>query len=254
QRGRLPAGSARDTDRSGSPFPQQQSPALWSAIQTLNQRGSGGNDEGEVCEHDSEQDREFSRTVAATTREGGGEGELSPEVLHGLRPYVINLNQGLFSSSGRYSSSQGDVDAIFDQHLPHWAKGQDEDKALRIVIYAHGGLVSEQQGLLVAQGQIDWWLDNGVYPLHFVWETGLWETLGQVLQPEKRRAIDWAAPSDVLIETLARGLGGVKIWSAMKASAEKASATQGGARYAARKLARLCQLDEFKDRIQLHAV
>src|SRR5690606_33520535 len=35
---------------------------------------------------------------------------------------------------------------------------------------------------------------------------------------------------------------------------EKASATQGGARYAARKLARLCQLDEFKDRIQLHAV
>ena len=50
-----------------------------------------------------------------------------------------------------------------------------------LVIWAHGGIVSEQAGLTIAGLQVPWWLDNGAYPLHFVWETGFVETLKQLL-------------------------------------------------------------------------
>ena len=47
----------------------------------------------------------------------------------------------------------------------------------RIVLYAHGGLDSEETGLDIAQRQLSWWLANKVYPVTFAWETGLTETM-----------------------------------------------------------------------------
>jgi len=60
-------------------------------------------------------------------------------------------------------------------------------------------------------------------------------------------SIDFAAPTDFALETLARGIGGVKIWAGMKVSAERPR--RRGARYAARKLKEFCEKPEFKDRI-----
>ena len=145
------------------------------------------------------------------------------------------------------------MDAIFEDHLHEWARDRDGQK-LPIVLYAHGGLVSEQAGLLTANEQLKWWKTNGAYPIHFVWETGLLETLGQLLNPNRQRAIDFAAPTDFALETLARGIGGVKVWAGMKVSAERAAGGDGGARYAARKLKEFCEKPEFKDRVELHAV
>lgn len=207
----------------------------------------------EGCRHDHQAEEEFSRsTVAGPTPDGtrGGGDQLTPEVLHQLQPHVINLNLGRLSSGGRFKTRAADVDAIFEDHLPAWAA--QRDGKIPIVLYAHGGLTSEEAGLLTALEQVDWWKANGAYPIHFVWETGLLETLGQILQPGRQRGIDFAAPSDFLIESLARSLGGVKIWSGMKVSAERASDAQGGARYAARKLKEFC--DAHKDRVELHAV
>ncbi len=209
--------------------------------------------DAEGCRHDHQAAEEFSRsTVAGPTPDGARSGgdQLTPEVLQSLQPHVINLNLGRLSSEGKFKTSEADVDAIFEDHLLAWA-AQREGK-IPIVFYAHGGLTSEEAGLLTAVGQIDWWKANGAYPIHFVWETGLFETLGQILQPGRQRGIDVAAPSDFLIESLARSLGGVKIWSGMKVSAERASDAQGGARYAARKLKQFC--DAHQDRVELHAV
>jgi hypothetical protein len=179
--------------------------------------------------------------------------ELSPGVLQELRPHVINLVQGRFSTDGEFQTSPEDVDAIFSEHLVNWARSRPADATLPIVIYAHGGLVSEHAGLGIAATQVQWWKDNGAYPLHFVWETGLFETLGQILNPNRERALDFAAPTDFLLETLARHIGGVAIWSGMKRSAERASDAVGGARFVARKLAAFCG-GEFGARIELHAV
>ena len=216
---------------------------------------SWGGDEGEGCDHKPGQEAEFDRTTAPppeTSRSARGD-KLPPELLQRLRPHVINLNLGRLSSTGEFQSREADVDAIFEEHLHKWAQGRDGQK-LPIVFYAHGGLTSEQSGLLTADQQVKWWLENGAYPIHFVWETGLWETLGQILNPNRQRAIDWLGPIDGALERLAHAIGGVKIWAGMKVSAERAADKEGGARYAGRKLKQFCERPEFKDRIELHAV
>ena len=60
--------------------------------------------------------------------------------------------------------------------------------------------------MLTANEQVTWWLENGAYPIHFVWETGLMETLGQLINPNRQRGLfdfDPAGPTDFAIESLA---------------------------------------------------
>ncbi|PTY08353.1 hypothetical protein DB347_01865 [Opitutaceae bacterium EW11] len=178
--------------------------------------------------------------------------QLTPDVQQDLRAHVINLAQGRFSMQG-WKTPKEDVDTIFRKHIPEWAASRPVDEKLKIVIYAHGGLVSEKKGLEIAAKQLGWWKDNGVYPLFFVWETGLMETLSQLLNPNRQRAIDLAAPTDYLLENLARAIGGVAVWSGMKRSAERASDADGGARYVGGELSKLFGGD-LATRLELHAV
>ena len=215
---------------------------------------SAGDGDGEGCNRSHQLDAQYSRETAPHPEARNSRGtKLTPEMLHRLRPHVINLNVGRLSSKGKFQTREADVDAIFEDHLVAWAQSRQEQK-LPIVFYAHGGLTSEESGLITADLQVQWWKDNGVFPIHFVWETGLMETLGQILNPRRARGLDWFAPTDFAVEMLARTIGGVHIWSGMKVSAERAAGAQGGARYAARKLKEFCERSEFKDRIELHAV
>lgn len=240
---------------SHAPFADRARP-IWRIIDDLRAAVpvTRGLDENEGCDHKAGQEEHFARSTATppSGREARG-AKLPPELIQRLRPHVINLNLGRLSSSGEFQNTEADVDAIFEEHLFQWAKAR-EGKTLPIVFYAHGGLTSEQSGLHIADQQVQWWLQNEAYPIHFVWETGLWETLGQLLNPTRRRAIDFAAPSDFALEALARTIGGVKVWSGMKTSAERASGKAGGARYTARKLSEFCARPEFKDRIELHGI
>jgi hypothetical protein len=176
--------------------------------------------------------------------------DLSPDELSQLRPYVINLNQGRFSTGGKFQTSQADVDAIFEEHIPA-AITRAGAKPLTMAIYAHGGLVSEESGLMIAHGQIQWWLSNGVYPVHFVWETGFLDALKQVVGDVAGRRDIWDFTTDPVIEDLARPLGG-RLWLAMKRSAELASQPDGGAHYFAERLARFCEDDPAA--LVLHAI
>ena len=171
-----------------------------------------------------------------------------------MRPHLVNLTQGRFSDDG-FKTSREDVDAIVNDHLPR-AFGQAEaaGRSLRIVFFAHGGLVPERRGLQIAAKQIDWWNANGVYPIHFVWETGLFEILKQLLTGAGGRAVSrdvWDWTTDPAIELLARP-GGLVAWSGMKRSAERASDTDGGARYLALKLKDFCKARPGA--VELHAV
>ncbi|MCA9218609.1 MAG: hypothetical protein KDB27_36320, partial [Planctomycetales bacterium] len=100
--------------------------------------------------------------------------------LHELQKHVVNLNGGRFSTDGSFTSSLASTRAIFRDHIPRWASGASPDGPVRVVLYAHGGLTNEAWGLHTAAKQLEWWKANGVYPVFFVWETGLWETLAQM--------------------------------------------------------------------------
>jgi Caspase domain/N-acetylmuramoyl-L-alanine amidase len=210
--------------------------------------------DAEGCDRVRSNEFEFSRsTVAEPEAQRGGQEELPPELIESLRPHVISLNQGHFSLSGRFQTRPADVDAIFEEHLHNWARKREGQK-VPIVFYADGGLTSEDAGLITAAAQVEWWKENGAYPIYFVWETALLETLERLLNPNRQRGLEICAPSDFALEELARTIGGVKIWGGMKLSAERSADADGGARFAARKLKEFCDNPEVKDRVELHAI
>jgi hypothetical protein len=180
--------------------------------------------------------------------------------LSALRPYVVSMRQGEWDTEGIFNSTPGDVDALFFEHAQSAIERLPNDQKLKFVFYAHGGLTSEQNGLELAQQHVDWWklsAADGIYPIYFVWETGLAETIGQLLRgivgggsrdPETARAFF----TDPVLAAIARRLGGEAIWSGMKRDAEVAVLDQGVATYIASQLKVFC--DRHKGRIELHAV
>jgi hypothetical protein len=195
---------------------------------------------------------------------------LTPEQKELLRPHLVNLRMGRLSGDGEWKTSREDVEAIFAQHLPAAAAQAKRDgQPLRILFYAHGGLTDESAAVMAVHNDLGWWQRNHVYPIYFVWETGLFETLGQMIEQGRRgeRGLlsDAADAIDKVVETGIRLVHGENLWGGMKLSAQLASAdntlgistpgtpeNEGGAHYAARKLADFCRVRQGE--FELHAV
>jgi len=164
-------------------------------------------------------------------------------VMSDIRPHFINLgNDGRLSQSGRYQTGEQDLDDIIssiDEKLP--ASGTRD-----ILIYAHGGLNDEKASASRIASMLPYFLGNGIYPVHFMWETGLMETIRNIVEDARRnrrfgglwdeardRFLDLL---DDAIELATRNLGR-PIWAQMKDNAIRASDTSGGADMFAGRLA-----------------
>ncbi len=198
--------------------------------------------------------RSFPRAPGPAAR------DFSPTDLAALRPYVVSMRQGQWDTGGIFNSTPGDVDAIFGESAKAAIDALGGNKKLKIVLYAHGGLVSEQSGLTQAQRHINWWKQSaadGIYPIYFIWKTGLGETIAQLLGLAGGASRDLAATprewvSDPLVAGIARRLGGEAMWSGMKRDAEQAVQPKGVATYVAQKLKQFC--DQHAGQVELHAV
>lgn len=104
----------------------------------------------------------------------------------------------------------------------------------RVVIYAHGGLNAEQDGIKRVRVMAPYFKANGIYPVFVVWKTGLSETLKSMLQDwwqAKSGTKDAPVSSglDLLGEALDRLLEvslrpvGKGVWGEMKENAMLAS-------------------------------
>ena len=159
--------------------------------------------------------RDFARLLDPASARG--------EDWSALKPHVVNLSRGELSEGGQFATTPADLDGIIDAIRDRAAS----DRNLRILLYAHGGLVGESDALGYARQMHRWWLSKGVYPVFFVWESGLLETLRQyVVGP--RDVFDWT--SDLAIELALKGPGSL-VWAGMKASARRASASDLGEGY-----------------------
>lgn len=84
--------------------------------------------------------------------------------------YVINVGpNGTFRKSGNYQTLPEHIDQIF-QKLAN-------DNKENITIYFHGGLVNEKNGMESAEDLSELITEATSYPICFVWETGLIETI-----------------------------------------------------------------------------
>lgn len=146
---------------------------------------------------------------ALMSARGGNPIDLQP-----LLPHVVNLSEGLLSTEGEFTSSLSSLRNIVEQHLPAYLATQ---KNPHLVFYAHGGLVGERSALCYARTILPWWLAHGVYPIFFVWESGLLDTLRDSPRGGQRNFFtDW------LIEGVTQ-LAARKVWKMMKEDAENAS-------------------------------
>lgn len=205
------------------------------------------------------EDGERALEPLVLSAQADGARGLSAEKLAALRPHLVNLTFGKFSRRGDWKTDVTDVDAIFDQHLREALRLQQlKSEPLRVLFFAHGGLVKESAGLEIAYKHLKFWKDNGVYPIYIVWETGLCETIAQLLRRSREGARGLDEISDALIEKTARALQGPRIWGGMKLSAQMGVAAgptekeDGGARYIAKRLADFCHRNAGAP-IELHA-
>jgi len=168
-----------------------------------------------------------------------------------LRPHVVNLTQGRLSQGGEFDMPPGAIEGIVEA-IKQYATATSNP---RVMMHAHGGLVSEKNALSYALASHRWWLDQGVYPVYFVWETSVFEVLRNTLGLA-RGIGDWW---DRRFESFARPIG-KPLWSEMKEYALLASSPDasdgeaGGAWIFAEALSPLIKNPPNGRTISLHAV
>ncbi len=185
-------------------------------------------------------------TVMTTTTEAARKAPaLTRAELQALHPFVVCLEDGKLAEGAStlptgvddFVTVKADIDELFATRLPDFIKMHG--KPVPMMLWAHGGLVDKAAGLRVAHTQVAWWQANGVFPVHFVWRTGLAESLWDAVKdrlPGRTRGFDDI--TDRLIEAAVRAARGKDTWGAMKTTARLASEKdKGGAWYFAQKLA-----------------
>ncbi|MFK7828473.1 MAG: C1 family peptidase [Congregibacter sp.] len=128
--------------------------------------------------------------------------------------HFVHLDDGCYHDKGRYWSNA--------QHL-QLVQHAIEDKALpHLLLYAHGGLNSTKASAKRVAAMKQVFLENGIYPLHFMYDTGLLEELRDVIFGKKDDAErvsgsirDWV---DRRIEDATRRPGRA-LWREMKSGA-----------------------------------
>lgn len=169
-----------------------------------------------------------------------------------LRPHIISVgNDGRLRDSGPFATGPDDVEAIFEEDFPRITANW---KKKRILLYAHGGLVSEEDAINRVADYRDALLDAEIYPVAFIWKTDFWSTLKNILQDGVRQrqpegilddAKDFLLDRlDDSLEPIARALTGRAQWKEMKENALLATtSSHGAARTMAQHLAALIGQD-----------
>lgn len=193
---------------------------------------------------------ELKKSKSSAVAHSASAGQSAAYSYPDLRPHIISLgNSGEFKAGGNYGTSAEEVGELFKNELP---KAIDAVGYKHIVLYAHGGLVSETSAVQRLADYRSPMLASGIYPFTFIWHSDYWTTVKNVLNDafQRRRpegALDAAKDFmldrlDDALEPLARVLSGKAAWDEMKENALAATQnTKGGARAVVGHLKRLLE-------------
>lgn len=125
---------------------------------------------------------------AQPANKGVALGSFSKSTLEKLIPHVLNTgNNGALSTDGAFTSSESQIEKTFknaEKVQSDWIK-EGKTKTRDIVIYSHGGLISEKKGLKTALRLLPLWLDNHIYPINIVWQSGAAESLSYMKEDRR---------------------------------------------------------------------
>jgi len=175
------------------------------------------------------------------------------QVVRHLRQHLVRIHpDGPLQSNDTYGTSVDDLDTIFEEDFP---RATQSWKKKRLLLFAGGGLGS--LGATVQRGAADYrasFLGQDIYPLVFVWRTGFWDTISEVLRKalhHRQTESKVSAQADFMLDRLDDGLeptarmeGGKLQWDDIKRTARQATALDdGGVRLTLDRVARLVARD-----------
>ncbi len=143
--------------------------------------------------------------------------------------HVIHLDDGDLVTSGRYGTSQANIDGTVD--LLRADAAAPHPKYDHLAFYAHGGLNDSSASARRIKAMKEVFKRNRIYPVHFMWETGFTEELGDafiaIFEKSRGRVGGFRDHLDWMIEKTARSVGR-RLWNEMKLGAERAFANNAG--------------------------
>lgn len=164
------------------------------------------------------------------TNRAFGKPEYSAEQAKYLRNHAIILSRGKLDGTGGHASDPESLKSLFEVRLPEALKvAKRNGHPLRVMFWAHGGLVSEAEALghVLSHGKI--WEASGIYPIYFVWKTGILESFRSIMQGQRTSR---GFITDPLVEAAFRAPASA-VWSEIKSFASLSSQPSGGATLAA---------------------
>ncbi|HEX7174596.1 MAG TPA: C1 family peptidase [Pyrinomonadaceae bacterium] len=169
----------------------------------------------------------------------GLQGSASVVPLSDIRPYTVDVGpDGQLSTSGRYWTTEQDIERLFTDSIPEAAK---DWKKRRLMLYLHSGFQNEDR---LAQRIIafrDVMLKNEVYPVNIMWESGVMDSWQKLLKEtlvgerDEGKTADWlrrvrGGSLDVRDDTfeLTVASRGSQLWREVKENARLASDSPDG--------------------------
>lgn len=179
---------------------------------------------------------------------------------HELRRHIVRVgNDGKFKTGDTFGTTAEDVRQLFGETIPEVTK---DWKNPRLLFYAHGGLVPEENAVQRVQDYLQPLLAAEVDPVAFVWRTDFWTTIKDILKDSFGRdkadapvgsAKDFLLDrADDTLERIARLAGGAKIWGEMKENAVLSTMSADGAARAVAETAAAFLDAQEKGRWEVH--
>jgi Papain family cysteine protease len=136
--------------------------------------------------------------------------------------HIIHLDDGKLVEAGTYGTPMASIEET--ARLLHEGASKS-DRYEHILFYAHGGITDAVAAARRTSATRDGFKRNGVYPIHFLWETGLMEEVLDILAGKMAdrggKVSGFQDAMDFLLEKLT-GTVGRALWREMKTDAARA--------------------------------
>lgn len=150
---------------------------------------------------------------------------------HEIKDHYIHIDDGQFDPKGDYPSADRRTRDLIRKAVDDMAGGTGQSPG-HILLYAHGGLNS----IKASASRVGKWMPvfeaNCIRQIHFIWETGFWASLKDVLfgkdQFAKDRAGGFSDWTDTILESATQPIGH-PLWMEMTEDTDLAFQTASAA-------------------------
>ncbi|GAB2707792.1 hypothetical protein ACX801_07815 [Arthrobacter bambusae] len=154
-----------------------------------------------------------------------------------LRQHAVFLDDGALKNAFGVDFDL-QIANMLDDALPRFIaqrRGEGCTGPVPVMLWAHGGNVMRSCAIREALNHIDTWMDNGIFPIYFFWDTGpaatMADAIKEIVNPDAAdgdktvhaQEIFYQTPRDRVLDWLADRVDVPDLWAEMKDAARTAN-------------------------------